>query len=156
MSSQTRIVILKMRTVIYTGIFIFMVLVLGVLFYLMFGRQSHNTAESASPAVSPVSNPTSLYSPGCYNSVMKLGNDSVNVSVSVSKDLIESIQLNDVSKETSKAYPLLKPALKSLNEQILAAQSIEYLTYDETMQYTQTALKDTISMALKKAAAQQK
>ncbi|MDY2628177.1 MAG: hypothetical protein SOW08_07670 [Lachnospiraceae bacterium] len=160
MSSQTRIVILKMRNIIYTGIFIFLVLVLGVLLYLMFGRPSEDTGNSASPASSAVSNGTvlseagtPLYNPGCYSSILKLGNHSVNVSVTVSSDRIESIYLADVSEEITSAYPLLEPAMKDLNEKILATQSTEYLTYDEKMQYTQTALTDTINAALKKASA---
>lgn len=190
MSSQTRIVILKMRTVIYTGIFIFLILVLGVLLFLMFGHKTENTENSAAPAslttdcssaassasstsgtsdissasgTSSISNTSgissssgasgaSLYYPGCYHSVMKLGDYSVNVSVTVSADRIESIQLQDVSQEVLNAYPVLEPAAEDLTEKILTTQSTAYLTYDETMQYTQTALTATINTALKKAA----
>lgn len=199
MSSQTRIVILKMRTVIYTGIFIFLILVLGVLLFLMFGHKTENTENSAAPAslttdgssavssasstsgtsgissssgtsdissasgTSSISNTSgissssgasgaSLYYPGCYHSVMKLGDYSVNVSVTVSADRIESIQLQDVSQEVLSAYPVLEPAAEDLTEKILTTQSTAYLTYDETMQYTQTALTATINTALKKAA----
>ena len=94
----------------------------------------------------------SLYYPGCYHSVMKLGDYSVNVSVTVSADRIESIQLQDVSQEVLNAYPVLEPAAEDLTEKILTTQSTAYLTYDETMQYTQTALTATINTALKKAA----
>lgn len=175
MSSQTRIVILKMRTVIYTGIFIFLILVLGVLLFLMFGHKTENTENSAAPAslttdgssaVSSASSTSgtsgissssgasgaSLYYPGCYHSVMKLGDYSVNVSVTVSADRIESIQLQDVSQEVLNAYTVLEPAAEDLTEKILTTQSTAYLTYDETMQYTQTALTATINTALKKAA----
>lgn len=161
MSSQTRIVILKMRTIIYTGIFIFLVLVLGVLLYLMFGKNTQNTDDFASPASSTANsagsitslteNTASLYDPGCYHSVLKLGDYSVDVSVTVNADRIESIQLPELSGEVAGSYPLLEPALTDLSEKILAAQSTEYLIYDENMQYTQTALTDAINTALKKA-----
>ncbi len=160
MSSQTRIVILKMRNIIYTGIFIFLILVLGVLLYLMFGRPAGSTGDSSSPVSSAVSNManlsesgTSLYYPGCYNSVLKLGDYSVDISVTVSSDRIESIHLADVPEEVTSAYPLLEPALEDLSEKIITTQSTEYLTYDENMQYTQTAITDTINTALKKAVA---
>ena len=162
MSSQTRIVILKMRTVVYTGIFLFLILVLGILLFLMFGKKTEgagDSASSASPASSVINQSAGLsetsipqYSPGCYNSVMKLGDCAVNVSVTVSADRIESIRLQDVSEEIASAYPLLEPAMEALNEQIITTQSTEYLTYDDAMQYTQTALTDTINLALKKAA----
>lgn len=165
MSSQTRIVILKMRTIIYTGIFIFLVLVLGVLLYLMFGRPAEGTgsSDSSSPASSAVSNTanvsgtgTSLYYPGCYSAVLKLGDRSVDVNVTVNSDRIESVRLSEVPDEISDSYPLLEPAMEDLSEKIVTTQSTEYLTYDEKMQYTQTALTEAVNTALKKAAVSEK
>ncbi|MCI7099476.1 MAG: hypothetical protein MR966_11390 [Lachnospiraceae bacterium] len=162
MSSQTRIVILKMRTIIYTGIFIFLVLVLGVLLYLMFGRpaQEAGSSDAASPASSSVSNAaavagspgTALYCPGCYSAVLKLGGSSVNVNVTVNSDQIESVRLSEIPDGISDSYPLLEPAMEDLSEKIITTQSTEYLTYDEKMQYTQTALTEAVNTALKKAA----
>ncbi|MGN0294231.1 MAG: hypothetical protein ACI4D3_09545 [Lachnospiraceae bacterium] len=162
MSSQTRIVILKMRTIIYTGIFIFLVLVLGVLLYLMFGRpaQDAGSSDSASPASSSVSNTanttgsgsgTSLYCPGFYSAVLNLGDRSVDVNVTVSSNRIESVRLSEIPDEISDSYPLLEPAMDDLSEKIVTTQSTEYLTYDEKMQYTQTALTEAVNTALKKA-----
>ncbi|MDD7390652.1 MAG: hypothetical protein PUG60_13585 [Lachnospiraceae bacterium] len=170
MSSQTRIVILKMRTIIYTCIFIFLVLVLGVLLYLMFGRPEQETGSSGSsaPAVSAASGSnaanvsgsstaavsgtgTSLYQPGCYSAVLKLGDHSVNVDVTVNTDRIESVSLSELPDGITDSYPLLEPAMEDLNEKIVTTQSTEYLTYDEKMQYTQTALTEAIKTALEKA-----
>ncbi len=148
MSSQTRIVILKMRTVIYTGIFIFFILVLSVLLFLMFGRKTESSTDPA-PAAASI---TSRYYPGSYHSVLTLGEHSVNINVTVSSNRIESIQLQDVSPEVLDAYPVLEPAAKNLTEKILAAQSTDALVYEETMQYTQSALLHTIQTALQKAA----
>lgn len=162
MSSQTRIVILKMRTIVYTGIFIFLVLVLGVLLYLMFGRPAENTGSSdaSSPASSTVSSTanvsgtgTSLYYPGCYSAVLKLGDHSVDVNVTVNSNRIESIRLAELTDELSNSYPLLEPAAEDLDQKIAATQSTEYLTYDENMQYTQMALTEAVKTALSKASA---
>ena len=143
MSSQTHIVVLKMRSLIYTAVFLFLLVVFGILIFLMF-RKDENTSVDADASVIS-------YSPGCYSSVMPLGDTSIGVNVTVSSERIESIRLDPLSDEVSKQFPLLAPAMESLNRQILEKQSLDAIEYDENMQYTQSALTDTIRLALKKA-----
>lgn len=160
MNSQTRIVILKMRTVIYTGIFIFLILILGVLLFLMFGRKgdassdpsSAGTASAKGHASAVVADGSSpLYCPGSYHTVVSLGNQAVGVGVTVSSNRIESIQLENLDNEVKTTYPLLEPAMTDLKQQILAAQTTEGLCYQKSMQYTQSALLESIHTALQKA-----
>jgi hypothetical protein len=51
-------------------------------------------------------------------------------------------------------YPLLRPSLEELSEQILASQSIEDVTYSKNNQYTCKLLLDAVSDALEKASPQ--
>lgn len=161
MSSQTRIVVLKMRSLIYTGIFIFLLLAVGILLFFMFGKNTGG-GQSTSPvsvlqssiSISPTSrkSPKARYEPGCYNSILKLGDRTVGVTVTVSSDHIQSIALDQITDAITSDYPLLEPAVSQLNEQIQATQSIDYIIYDETMHYTQNAILQSIATALKKAA----
>lgn len=161
MSSQTRIVVLKMRNLIYTGVFIFLVLAVGILFFIMFGKNTGG-GQTTSPvsvlqssiSIHPASqkHPKALYEPGSYNSILKLGDHTAGITVTVSSDRIQSVALDQLTDEISSSYPLLEPAVNQLNEQIQATQSIDYIVYDETMHYTQDAVLQSISTALKKAA----
>lgn len=143
MSSQTHIVVLKMRSLIYTAVFIFLLVVFGILMFLMFRKDENTPVDADAPVIS--------YAPGCYSSVMPLGDTSIGVNVTVSSERIESIRLDSIPEDISKQFPLLAPAMESLTQQILEKQSLDSIEYDENMQYTQSALADTIRLALKKA-----
>ena len=47
MSSKTKIVVLHMKEVIYTGIFLLLLVILGVVMFLMFGSGKSKTASTA-------------------------------------------------------------------------------------------------------------
>lgn len=143
MSSQTHIVVLKMRSLIYTAVFVFLLVVFGILIFLMFRKDENTPVDADAPVIS--------YSPGCYSSLMPLGDSSIGVNVTVSSERIESICLDSIPEDVSKQFPLLAPAMESLAQQILEKQSLDSIEYDENMQYTQSALADTIRLALKKA-----
>lgn len=161
MSSQTRIIVLKMRSVIYTGVFIFLLLAVGILLFIMFGKNGGG-GQTTSPvsvlqssiSISPATQKSAkiLYEPGSYNSILKLGDHTIGVNVTVSSDRIQSITLDQLTEELANAYPLLEPAVTQLNEQIQTTQSIDYIVYDENMHYTQDAILQSVSTALKKAA----
>ena len=73
MSSKTKIVVLRMKEIIYTAIFIGLAIFLILLFFFMFCSEKEApapTAESASPAV---------YAPGVYSASLSLGRQNVNV-----------------------------------------------------------------------------
>ena len=77
MSSKTKIVVLRMKEIIYTAIFIGLAIFLILLFFFMFRSEKEApapTAESASPAV---------YAPGVYSASLSLGRQNVNVEVAV-------------------------------------------------------------------------
>ena len=91
MSSKTKIVVLRMKEIIYTAIFIGLAIFLILLFFFMFRSEKEApapTAESASPAV---------YAPGLYSASLSLGHQNVNVEVAVSPDRISAVTLVPLS-----------------------------------------------------------
>lgn len=143
MSSKTKIVVLRMKELIYTAIFIGLAIVLITLFFIMFRPQKQNEDGIAQ----------TTYSPGVYSASMKLGNQTVNVEVAVDADQINGISLVSLNETITTMYPLIEPALESLETQIVANQSLENLEYSAETQYTSQALLKTIEQALDKAIA---
>lgn len=141
MSSKTKIVVLRMKELIYTAIFIGLALVLITLFFIMFRPQK--TAEEPQNA--------SVYAPGVYSASMKLGSQSINVEVSVDANYIKGIELVSLDESIATMYPLIKPSLAALQTQIVEKQSLENLEYSADTQYTSQALIKTIQLALDKA-----
>lgn len=144
MSAKTKIVVLHMKEVIYTMLFVVLAIVLAVLLFLMFGKDKKISSFSGSPA---------RYHAGIYKSPITLDNNTFDVEVTVDEHEITSISMTNLSEATTAMYPLMEPALESLANQIYATQSTKDLTYAEENKYTSMLLLDAINSALEKAKA---
>lgn len=141
MSSKTKIVVLRMKEIIYTAIFIGLGILLVMLLFIMF--RPKKDAPAASDQV--------LYIPGVYSASLTLGSQEVNVEVAVDSERITSISMVPLSDSVATMYPLVQPSLQSLTTQICETQSLENLTYSEDTRYTSQVLIQAIEKALKKA-----
>lgn len=144
MSSKTKIIVLRMKEIIYTAIFIGLALLLVMLLLYMFRPRKDKTApsETAQPA---------SYNPGLYSSSIVLGSQNANVEVAVDADRINSITLVPLSDSVAAMYPLMQPAMDTLSLQIIENQSLEGIEYPAGSQYTSMALMNAIEAALEKA-----
>ena len=142
MSSKTKIVVLRMKEIIYTAIFVGLAILLVTLCFIMFRPKKDTAAVSAQAAA---------YVPGVYSAALTLGSENVNVEVTVDKDRINSIDLVPLSEAVTTMYPLMQTTLDDLASQIVSTQSTENLTYQSASRYTSTALLNAINTALDKA-----
>ena len=88
MRSKTRIVVLHMKEVIYTTIFIILGIVLIFLLVYMFGPSRHNKTETGQPR----------YKAGVYTSSIQFEGQNLDVQVVVDENHINSVSfvnLND-------------------------------------------------------------
>lgn len=142
MSSKTKIIVLHMKEVIYTLIFLFLMIILGIVLFFMFGpgktARMQNTVKTK-------------YTPGIYSSSIELNDNIFDVEVTVDGDKIHSIELVNLSETASAMFPLMEPALESLAAQIYVNQSLEGLKYEEDRKYTSIVLLHAIEDALSKA-----
>ena len=142
MSSKTKIIVLHMKEVIYTGIFLLFLVILGVLVFLMFGPGKSETASSDA---------VSKYTPGIYRTSIRLNNNTFDVEVTVDQDQIKAVHLANLSETTSAMFPLVEPVLDSLSSQIYSSQSLENLEYSSDQKYTALMLIHAIDEAVAKA-----
>lgn len=145
MSAKTKIVVLRMKELIYTALFIGLVLLLVLLFLFMFRPGKDETTPTTDSAAAS-------YQPGVYSASLTLGSQQVNIEVAVNADEITSISLVPLSDSVAAMYPLMQPALDSLASQIVETQSLEGLEYQAGSQYTSMALMNAIKTAVSKAA----
>lgn len=142
MSSKTKIVVLKARELIYTGIFILLGILLILLLIFMF-VPSHKSKKAKE---------TSGYTQqGVYSSPLKLGENELELSVTVKDGKARSISLKHLNKSIKTMYPLIEPSLNEINKQLPKVQNIDDIKFDGQSQYTYTLLKQAIKNALKKA-----
>lgn len=140
MGAQTKIVVIKAKEIIYTGIF----LVLGILFIIllinMFGKGKENDAAT-----------TSKYVPGVYSSTITLGENTLNVAVTVDENTVSGVSIENLDETVTTMYPLLEPALNEINNQISVVDSVDNITYSKENQYTYIILNQAIKNALEQA-----
>lgn len=139
MSSKTKIIVLRMKEIIYTGIFLGLAVLLIALCLITFRPKKDEETQAAS------------YIPGVYTASLNLGSQDVNVQVAVDSNAITSISLVPLNEAVTTMYPLMEPALEELSDQIISTQSLENLTYSSQSHYTSTALLGAIERALEKA-----
>ena len=147
MSSKTKIIVLRMKEIIYTAIFIGLALLLIALFFIMFRRDKTDSQPESSTA-------EASYIPGVYSSTVTLASEQINVEVSVDAHQITSIALKPLSDSVAAMYPLMEPAMQDLAAQILKSQSLESVTYPTQQKYTSAVLLRAIQTALDKAVPQ--
>ena len=149
MSSKTKIVVLHMKEVIYTAIFLVLAILLIVLLFTMFGAKK-KSGDAADADASEV-----LYVPGVYTSTIELNGQTFDVEVTVDENHINSIALNNLSETATAMYPLMEPTLESLASEIYTTQSTENISFGDDNKYTSQLLLQAIDAALDKAKAEE-
>lgn len=149
MSAKTKIVVLHMKEVIYTGIFAALGILLIVLLAMIFlpGKEE---ASDAGQNTAPAST-TSLYIPGIYTTELILGGQTVDIEVIVEADSIASIRLVNLSEAVTTMYPLLQPTFDAVCSQVYEKQSLENISYSAESKYTSLVLLQAIGKSLEKA-----
>ena len=110
MSAKTKIVVVKMKHVILTGV------LLGILLLLIiFAATYFFSGDEPKPAVEE----TGMYTPGVYNTSVALGGAAIDVSVAVDSNNINSISLENMTDSVETMYPLVEPAMNELVSQIV-------------------------------------
>lgn len=139
MNKKAKIVVLHMKELIYTGLFLILGILLVVIVVLMF---SGKNSESVS---------NTLYTPGQYTTTLTFNGSVVDVKVTVDENSITAINLDNLEESISVMYPLMEPALEELTTQILETQSLDNISYAEDRQYTSMLLLDAIASSLEQA-----
>lgn len=150
MSAKTRIVVLHMKELIYTGIIALLGIFLVVMLILMFFPDQENEPDPSSANLETEST-QSTYRPGIYTTELVLGNSSLDVEVIVDRESITSLRMIPRSDAIATMYPLLEPTFDSLCEQIYENQSLEGIVYSTSSKYTSLVLLEALQTSLDKA-----
>lgn len=137
---STKIVVLKLKEIIYTALFV----ILGICLILLLVYMFSNKKESKPPAVA-------TYVPGLYTSAIMLENKAVNVEVVVDKDHINSIRLTDLDPAVATLNPALVPTLQDLELQLVNDTAVDNLSIKTETRHTSSMLVNAIQSALDKA-----
>lgn len=142
MSNKTKIVVLKLKEMIYTIIFVVLGIILILLLVLFISGRRNKNPE---PIIQ------STYVPGIYTSSIILATNPVDIEIVIDKEQIKSIELINTSESVETMYPLITDSLNSISAQIIENNSVENITYNQENKYTSIVLINAITEALNKA-----
>ena len=147
MSSKTKIVVLHVKELIYTGIFAALGILFIILLIIMFLPKDEK--KDSVPTMTQTS--TNSYVPGIYTTSLILNDNVVEIEVTVDESNINSIRLVNLDEAVTTMYPLIQPSFEDLANQIISNQSLDGITYSDDSKYTSMILLNAISASLEKA-----
>ena len=107
MSSKTKIVVLHLKELIYTGIFALLGILFIVLLIIMFVPKDKSEKTGGA-----VETPAPSYVPGIYTTSLVLNDNTVDVAVTVDETNINDIRIVNLDEAVATMFPLLEPSLK--------------------------------------------
>ncbi len=142
MSSKTKIVVLHMKEIIYTVVFVVLAIVLiSLLVFMFLPRGKDETTDKKK------------YNPGVYTSTVTLNNTALEVEVAVDESHINSIRFANIDETVTTMFPLIQPSIENIAEQVYETQSLENIEYSQENPYTSQVILSAIDDALQKAVA---
>lgn len=140
MSAKTKIVVLHMKELIYTVVFVVLGILLVLLMIYMFLPGKKEEIKE-----------TMKYVAGVYTSSITFQDSTVDVEVVVDENHINSISIKNLDDTVATMYPLMEPAIENISQQVCATQSTDNITYTDGNQYTSMVLLNAVKDALSKA-----
>lgn len=165
MSSNTKIVVLRSKELVYALVLLIVSVLIIVVAVSLFLPNNSNSPSAPAPqpttggaaSTDGMENASSgipagdLYIPGIYSSLLQLGNSTVELQITVDQNHINSINFANLDEAVTTMYPLMAPTLSDISAQIIAEQSLENISYADENRYTSLLLMQAISDSLDKA-----
>ncbi|WP_105615085.1 hypothetical protein [Vallitalea okinawensis] len=137
--STPKIIILKMKDIIYTALFALLGIILIIVLIYMFMPGNSD------------SEPTIHYTPGIYTSSVILNDQVVGVNVTIYDNEIQSISFKDLDPDLSMMYPLLEETMTNINEHMEKKGDIKEVKPNDGAVETTAYIMNAVNSALTKA-----
>ena len=140
MGTNTKIIVLHSRKILYGAIFAFVFLCAVTLFLVLSAQNKTGQNEGLSE--------TGMYEAGVYSSIFSLGENHMEICVYLDTDHINGISLSYLDDYVETMYPLMQPTFQDLAAQIVTTQNLSEVSYPIEQKYTSIALLREIYRAL--------
>lgn len=136
--SNTKIVVLQAKKMIYGGIFALVaIIILVVLLVLYWPGKSQKDLSLDYGA-------EEIYEAGVYTKELKLGDASVNLQLTLDENQVKSLELVNLEDSVETMYPLMKPTVEKISEQLTAGKGMDEIVLSEDAQYTEKILVESV------------
>lgn len=101
--SKTKIVVLRMKEVVYTAVFVGIGVLLLIVLFFMFGRQNSPKSESTQSTINNESSTyknDAIYRAGIYESQFVIGEKTINLEVALDEEQVKSVKVKNLEKSS--------------------------------------------------------
>ena len=146
MSSNTKIIVLKSKELIYTGIFIILGILLVLLLWYMFSPKKQADKQTTTSTET-----TTTYQPGVYSTKLNIGGSNLELQTTVNEHAVTHIDIMNLDETVTAMYPLVLPSVDAINEQLAITGNLDDITYSSENQYTTVLLLDAAKQSISSA-----
>lgn len=146
--SKTKIVVLRMKEVVYTAVFVGIGVLLLIVLFFMFGRQNSTKSESTINNESRTYKNDAIYRAGIYESQFVIGEKTINLEVALDEEQVKSVKVKNLDESVETMYPLMKSAVKDVSKQLSAGVSIDEVVLSKNSMYTEKLILDAVKAVL--------
>lgn len=140
---KSRILVLQLKEIIYTAIFLLFGILLILVVVIMF-KSDDETKDTMSSA-------TQVYTPGIYTSEFALNGNTLSIQVTVDEATVKNVEFIDIDDSVKKVYPLLETSLDDIVSQLKSGTDISQVSISNDTMYTHKLLINAINDALSEA-----
>ena len=140
---KSRILVLQLKEIIYTAIFLLFGILLILVVVIMF-KSDDETKDTMSSA-------TQVYTPGIYTIEFALNGNTLSIQVTVDEATVKNVEFIDIDDSVKKMYPLLETSLDDIVSQLKSGTDISQVSISNDTMYTHKLLINAINDALSEA-----
>lgn len=142
MSTNPKFMVFHLKELVIITIFIISLIVASIILVVKFTGGNKNTDTN-----------DDKYVAGTYTSSINLNNATAELKITVDKNHINKITLENTSDTVETMYPLINPAIEDIAQKVIDTQSTDHISCSKENLYTYTMLLGEIDKLLLKAAA---
>ena len=143
--AKTKIVVLQVKKIVYTGIFIAIgVIILAVLLAMFLPKSSSKNTNVSNMTDTP----DKKYDAGIYTKEIEIGDSTVNLELALDENQVKSLELVNLEESVETMYPLMKPTVEKLSEELAAGTDIKKIELSEDAKYTEKMLVESVETML--------
>lgn len=140
MNSQTKIIVIRQKNLIYFAIAVAVILLLIIFIFLSGGTPSTENSSTGTE-----------YIAGVYSSTIVLNGNPMDIQVVMDTDKIHGIDLVNTSESIATMYPVFSSCFDDIKNQVIANNSADNIVHSENNRYTSIVITNAIEAAISKA-----
>ena len=91
---------------------------------------------------------TAVYEAGVYSKQMTVGDSVINLQVVLDEEQVKSVEMINLDDTVSAMYPLMKPSVESISNQLASGVSLDEVVLSDEGQYTEKMILNEVDSVL--------